>query len=411
MATDPNAFNMRRFSNIFNPQEDDPLMGAYRKLKFNEPSTAPGRAPSGPISEEADNDPLSLAIKRLQGGQAASAYREHLNKLPTQQEYAPSNLRRFGGALAAAAGSFNDLKSGLAVGEKIIDAPYRTALEDWQTKGAGLKAQADIEQDDVKGQIEYIKMIRDQQRNEALDRRDTRRLELDETRAENDRIYRQAQIDDMKNKNWSETTDDQGNTIMIHPDGRIKNFGPSMAGRQQADRERGTDAQVFSAQTGRMGTVGNLNLRGQEFGQRQAQDAIANAARDRQLNISQQSADQAGMNAGSAGFVNAGEVFTANAMAAQEVARSIPKFKDWTIDASGMPARPGTLWGTNPVDPADPEAREFLQAVEAAKNTILRTRRPGVGAPPRGNPTTPPPQGMGQGPIKFSDLPSGGLKF
>jgi hypothetical protein len=408
---DNNPFNMRRFSNIFNPPDDDPLMGAYRKLKFNEPSTAPGRAPSGPTSAEADNDPLSIAIKRLQGGQAANAYREHISKMPTMEAYAPSKTRRFGGALAAAAASFNDPKMGAAIGEKIIDAPYRGALESWQMKGAGLKEQADIEQDDVKGQIEYIKMIRDQQKNQRDYDLNVRKVDIDEEQANTNRLYRQAQIDNFKNQGFREMTDPEGNLILFHPDGRTQNMGPSIEGRKVANQERGTNISAYNAETsrGQLGvSQGNLGIRGQEFGQRQAQDAIQNAARDRQLDISQQSADQSGMNAGSAGFVNAGEVFTANAMAAQEVARSNPKFKDWTLDDQGRPARPGTLWGTNPVDPADPEAREFLQAVEAAKNTILRTRRPGVGAPPRGNVTPP-------GPIKFGDLPTGGggggLKF
>jgi hypothetical protein len=410
MAREDNAFNMRRFANIFAPQQDDPLMGAYRKIDFNRGSTTPGRAPSGPVSEEADNDPVSIAMKRLQGGQASNAYREHITKLPTREEYAPSQTRRIGGALAAAAAGFNDPKMGAYVGEQIINAPYRNAMESWQTKGAGLKEQADIEKDDATSQLNYVKAVRQQQVDAETQALARRKVDIDEEQAATNRMYREAQIGKMKTEGFREMTDPEGNVILYHPDGRQQNMGPSIEGRKVANQERATNISAYGAETGRINAntgIGNLNQRGVEFGQRQAQDEIANAARDRQLNISQQNADQSGMNAGSAGFVNAGEVFTANAMAAQEVARTNPKFKDWTIDANGMPARPGTLWGTNPVDPASPEAQEFLRAVETAKQGVLRTRRPGVGAPPRA------PAGMGQGPIKFSDLPTGGggLKF
>ena len=322
--------------------------------------------------------------------------------------------RRIGGALAAAAGAFNDPKTGAAIGEQIIGAPYRNAIESWQMKGAGLKAQADIESQDVKGQLEYIKMIRDQQKGERDYELSKRKVDIDEEQANTNRLYREAQIENMQQQGWVKDVDAQGNTVMINPrTSEQKNFGPSIEGCRVANAERGTDIAGFNAQTsrGQLGVAqGNLGQRGTEFNYRMGQDEIQNEQRNRQLGISQQQADQFGMNAGSAGFVNAGEVFTANAMAAQEVARTNSKFKDWTIDENGMPARPGTLWGTNPVDPASPEAQEYLRAVEAAKNTILRTRRPGVGAPPRSNVT--PPTGMGQGPIKFSDLPTGGpLKF
>jgi len=388
---DNNPFNMRRFSNIFNPQEDDPLMGAYRKLKFNEPST---RAPSGPTSVEADNDPLSIAIKRLQGGQAASAYREHIGKMPTMEEYAPSKTRRFGGALAAAAASFNDPRQGAIIGEKIIDAPYRNALESWQMKGAGLKEQADIEQDDVKGQIEYIKMIRDQQKNQRDYDLNVRKVDIDEEQATTNRLYREAQIENMQQQGWVKDVDAQGNTVMINPrTNEQKNFGPSIEGRKVANTERGTDIAGFNAQTsrGQLGvSQGNLAQRGTEFDYRMGQDEIQNAARNRQLDISQQQADQSGMNAGSAGFVAAGEQYGADAMAGQAVAREHPEWANW-FDADGKLKTPGDFWFHTP-NPQDYAAAQA--AVEAKKRQILGTRRPGIGATP------------GRvGPVSFNDLP------
>jgi len=359
----------------------------------------------------------------MQGGQASTAYREHIGKMPSREQYAPSQTRRIGGALAAAAGGFNDPKMGAAIGDQIINAPYRNALESWQMKGAGLKEQADIESQDVKGQIEYIRRLQEQAKEGRLETRDIRRLELDEQKAETDRLYRQAQIDDMKNKNWSETTDEQGNTIMVHPSGERRNFGPSMAGRQQADRERGTNIQAYGAETGRISAntgIGNLNQRQVEFGQTQAQDAINNALNERRVATGERGAatgeyraDIAAQNAGAAGFVNAGENFTANAMAAQQVARTNPRFEGWSLNEQGMPVKPGNWFGTNSVDINSQDAKDYLAEVERAKQAVITTRRPGVGQVPGRRVQPPNMGGMGQGPIKFSDLPpgGGGLKF
>jgi hypothetical protein len=405
-----NPFISRRIGNIFGgPGQDpeSPFIQAGRKFKFDSPPVQPVNS-KGPTSEEASNDPLSLAMKRLQGGQASSAYREHIGMMPKQEDYAPSRGRRLGGALAAAAAAYKNPQAGAAIGEQIVGAPYRNAVESWQMKGAGLKEQADIESQDVKSQIEYIKRIQEQQQKQREYDLNVRKVDIDEEQANTNRQYRQAQIEDMKDNGWKEDHDPQGNLILYHPDGRMRNMGPTIAGRQQADRERGTDATVYNAQTsrGQLGVAqGNLGMRGQEFNYKMGQDAITNRQADQRIGISQQTADQAGMNAGSAGYVNAGENFTANAMAAQEVARTDPRFAGWSLDEQGMPRKPGNWWGTNAVDPT--EAKDYLAAIETARQNILKTRRPGVGAVP-GRVQPPNLGGMGQGPIKFGDLQPGG---
>ena len=412
-----NPFDSRRIANMFAPRDEDPLMGAYRKVRFDQPAVQ--RMNTSAITQpeaEARIDPFAQYLERMRGGQAGTAYREHIGKMPTQEAYAPSKTRRFGGALAAAAGAFNDPKMGAQIGEQIINAPYRNALESWQMKGAGLKEQADIESQDVKGQIEWVKRMQDQQRANAVESRDIRRLELDEQKAETDRLYRQAQIRDMTSKGYTQRVGADGNEEMVKvlPNGEIDRIplGPSMAGRQQADRERGTNISAYSAETGR-GQLGvsqaNLGMRGDEFAHRVQQDEILNQDRATGRSIQQQGVDIQRQNAGSAGYINAGEVFTANAMAAQKVASSNPKFTGWTLDESGQPRGPHDWFGTNAPDQT---AKEFMNAVEEEKKNILSTRRPGVGQVP-GNVTRPNLGGMGQGPIKFSDLPTGGggLKF
>jgi len=403
MAREDNAFNMRRFANIFNPRQEDPLMGAYRKIDFNRPSTAPSPI-SGPSSEEADNDPLSLALKRLQGGQASAAYREHLGKLPTREEYAPSQTRRIGGALAAAAAGFNDVKTGLAIGDQITNAPYRNAMESWQNKGAGLSEQAQMESQDVKSQIEYIKRIQEQQREARTEARDTRRLDIDEENANTTRMYRQAQIENFKTQGFREVTDPQGNMILVHPDGRRMDMGPTMAGREQENRERATNISAYGAETGRINAntgIGNLNLRGDEFNYRQGQDAILNEDRATGRDIQQQNTDIARQNAGAAGLVPAGEQYGADAMAGQAVVREHPEWSGW-FDSDGKLKAQGDFWMHTP----DPRAyAAAVAAVEQKKQQILGTRRPGVGSVPGGRVRAPTLGGMGGGPLNFNDLP------
>ena len=410
-----NPFNARRIASMFgSPGQDpsSPFVNAGRRFSLAPRQQAP---PAAAVTQPDTEDPLTAALARLQGGQASAAYREHIGKMPKQEEYAPSRGRRLGGALAAAAAAYKNPVAGAAIGEQITGAPYRNAIDSWQMKGAGLKEQANIESQDVKSQIEYIKRIQEQQQQERQERRDIRRLDIDEMRARTDQTYRQAMINNMATQGWQSMVGADGNRILYKPGEPTQNLGPDIAGRTAANAERGTDISEYNAMTGR-GQLGvsqaNLGMRGQEFGHRVAQDQILNQDRALGRDIQQQNTDISRQNAGAAGYVNAGEVFTANALAAQEVSRANSKFNDWTLDDNGRPARPGTLYGTNPVDPNSADAKEYLRLVEEAKQGILRTRRPGVGQVP-GRVARPNLGGMGQGPIKFGDLPpgEGGLKF
>jgi hypothetical protein len=418
-----NAFDNRRTGFILggggnSQEEEDPLLTAIRKQGlFQRPGVQPMNSSSITQPEaEARVDPVAQYLQRMKGGQATTAYREHLNQMPTREAYAPSQTRRIGGALAAAAGAFNNPKMGAEIGEQIIGAPYRNALESWQMKGAGLSEQADMEQKDIKGQIEYIKRIQDQQQAERDYGLKERSTAADELRAQTDVARQQAQEDNYRRQGWNFYDDANGMRVGDNTTtGEHKVFGPSLAGRTQADRERGTNIQAYSAETGR-GQLGvsqaNLGMRGDEFAHRVQQDEVLNQDRATGRSLQQQGVDIQRQNAGSAGYINAGEVFTANAMAAQEVARTDSRFQGWSLNEQGMPVKPGSLWGTNPVDPTSQDAKEFLNAVEEKKKNILSSRRPGVGNVPT-RAQQPNLGGMGGGPIKFSDLPpgGGGLKF
>ena len=403
-----NPFISRRISNIFGgpgQDQDSPFVNAGRRFNLSPTGVQPVNS-SAVTQPDAEENPLLSYMQRMQGGgKATGAYREHIGNMPTPEAYAPSKMRRLGGALVAGAASFNDPKRGAELGRDIIDAPYKNALDSWSMKGAGLKEQANIEQDDATSQLNYMKAVRQAQVDKETQELNRRKVDIDQEQANTNRIYREAQIEDMENNDWIKDTDALGNTVLYHPDGRVKNMGPSMAGRQQADRERGTAYQGMNAQTNRIQAntgIGNLNQRQAEFGYRQGQDAIQNQFDERRVANSEYGTDITAANAGAAGFVNAGENFTANAMAAQEVARTDPKFAGWSLDEKGMPRGPGDWFGTNAPDQT---AREYLAAIEKAKATIIGNRRPGVGTVPSRRVTAPNLGGGGMGgPLNFNDL-------
>ena len=424
MAREPNAFNTRRMSNIFSgagnsQQQQDPLLAAIRKKGlFQQPAVQPMNTSAITQPEAEQESPFLRALSRFQGGgQSTAAYKQHLGSMPNYQDYAPSKTRRFGAALAAAAGGFNNVGQGLAIGEQIRDAPYKSALGEWQLKGAGLKEQADIERDDVKSQIEYIKRIQEQQQKEREFGLSERNTAANELRAQTDVARQQAQEDNYKRQGWTFWDNADGMRVGDNSiTGERKVFGPSIAGREQANRERATNISAghLGVAQGNLGVAqGNLGMRGQEFGYRQQQDAINNALNERRVANAEYGTDISAQNAGAAGFVNAGENFTANAMAAQEVARTNPRFAGWALDESGMPVKTGTLWNSS-VDTNSQDAKDYLAAVETAKQRIISTRRPGVGQVPGRRVAPPSLGGMGGGPLKFGDLNpggGGGLKF
>ena len=285
-------------------------------------------------------DPLLQALQRMQGGQATQAYRQHVGNIPQPEDYAPSRTRRLGSALTAAAASFGrDPQNAMALGSEIRDAPLRNAVTQWQMKGAGLKEQADLESQDVQGQIKYLQAIRESEK----DRRDYQLKltdqEIARQNADTTKTYREAQIANMVQQGWERTTDAQGNLIMFKPGTNERmNMGPTIEAPRLANEQ--------------------TRLRNQGRG----------------LDIQQQQANTY-QNA-VAGFVTPDAQQTAEAQAVRDVVLNNPNWAKWGDSDTGM-VKDTSGWFSD-TDVKDPDYQAFLAAIAAKKAQILRTQRPGL---------------------------------
>lgn len=182
---------------MFDPFATDP--NPYGHVDFGA-STA-GSSMSQPAD---DFSSYRRSLDELYGeGPALKQYQDYLTKAPVREQYQPSKLRRIGAAIAGGLTGLSDPRAGIAVARQTVDAPYRDAVEDWQMKGAGLRAAADIEaQRDAKRQG-YFKAIMDWNEKTAENVRKNREVDIkafDADTARN-RSNWEFQIQNAKNQN------------------------------------------------------------------------------------------------------------------------------------------------------------------------------------------------------------------
>lgn len=75
---------------------------------------------------------------------ALDDFREHIQSMPSRDDYRPSKMRILGGVgLAAGMGMHGNIAGGLKTGEEFLNKPYADAISDWTTKGKGLEKLSD----------------------------------------------------------------------------------------------------------------------------------------------------------------------------------------------------------------------------------------------------------------------------
>lgn len=347
-----NPFDYRRMGGILQGQAptrpslmpQNPWMDAINRVQ-PPPTNQPAQS----------QDPLFQALQRMQGGQATQAYRQHVGNIPQPEDYAPSRTRRLGSALTAAAASFGkDPQNAMALGSEIRDAPLKSAVTQWQMKGAGLKEQAGLEHDDAEAQVKYLTMVRQMEK----DRNDQR---IAQQNADSLSGYREAQINKLRQANWHETTDAEGNTVFVDPENpqnRV-NYGPSEATTRLANEQK------------RLGFEGRRVATGEDQA-RTYKQAVA-------------------------GFVSPDQQMGAEAMAARNIGRK-PEYAKWVDQNTGQIYGVNdffpTWMGGNRPDVTTPEYQRFLQEVEEEKQRLMSVQRPApLGGMGRGTMLPPPPPG------------------
>jgi hypothetical protein len=355
-----NPFDMRRFGNIFGGQgaqrqpllPQDSFMQAIQRVQ-----------PTPPTQPAQGQDPLMSALARLQGGQATSAYREHVGNIPNPQDYAPSKWRRLGGALAAAGAAYNRNPNAGEIGASIRDAPLRGAVQNWQMKGAGLKEQADLEAQDITGQIKYIQAIRQQENEDRKYRLEVGNQEIADLNARTNATYRSDQtkiaIQRMENAGWQRMIGANGNVVMFNPITQEQiDMGPSIETPRLANEQA-----RIGISRGQLGVAqGQLGIAGR--------NADTNAIR---AGIYGQSVADRRSGLGNVGFVSPNAQIAADALAVKNVIDNNPGFAQW-VDEEGVVIPPSADQLN------DPKYQRFKKALAAEQKRILgmRQQRPGT---------------------------------
>jgi len=376
-----NAFDIRRLGQIFSGQQDSPLLKAYRGVSFGPTNTGSQAASTPDQAISNDQDPVMAALSRIGNGHATDAYRAHLAQLPNAADYAPSKWRRLGAALTAGAGSFGrQPQNAMNLGEQIRDAPLRGALESWQRKGVGLKAQADMEADDVNGKLDTVKQMREYLQKNIENKR------ADDA-AEVNKKYREAQINNLEAGGWEKLYDQEGNTIYYNPKtGERRNLGPSDKTAEIGQRNRGLN------QTDRSLGQGDERIKQGAAGVQQGWKRVEQAERglglqERSVATGEKNATTAATSATSLaenrGFLAPQTNDAATTIATRNIVTKYPQFKGWVND-QGMIRLPGeyshgNFFGYGDEDVPDPKTtpnyQTFLDLVEAERQKVISAKR------------------------------------
>lgn len=181
-----NPYAATRMRSIFSSPGD---VGIRLPKRFVSGQTNTFNPQQKPPEDEDDSLSYYRDLEKLRGqlkaAPARSAYMEALTHQPTDAQTAPSRGRRIGAAIAGGLGGFAEGPSrGAALAQGIIDAPYKSAMQDYTTKLAGLGESAKLEQDDIETQMKTLEAARrmgleyrkfdaerfDKNRNYSLDR-------------------------------------------------------------------------------------------------------------------------------------------------------------------------------------------------------------------------------------------------
>ena len=339
LGADESPFVKRRLGQIFqgktngNPYTQGIQEATSGLFKFdpnesiktidNNPKPAPTSA-LNPTTSALDMPDMSM----FDQGSASKAYRAHLDRMPNREDYQPGIMGRIGAALAGGAAGWKDPMEGVKVGKTLHDMKYNNAIDNYSMQGAGLKEAADLENQDMDNKMKYINDYRTRaiaQAKQADDARNTTSLIA----------QREAEVNDLKNKNWRETYNENGELILVHPDGTTKNFGKTDKTTELGLREREVKATESRAETYRTKPSGSIN------------------------------------------FVSPEQQYQSEAMAAQEVVRENPQYSGW-VKKDGTLVDPSSMFFSYGAGGED-AYKDFLRKIKQKQSRIMNQRRGGMG--------------------------------
>lgn len=234
----------------FGAEESDPL-GSFRS-RFNVGGdTSESVIPT--MAEKVGSNDSKRKFK------ATEALMDYISQQPKREDHQLGKWGKFGAALTAAATGWNNPLAGIEVGRELRDRPFRQAMDDYATKGQGLKIAADLESDMYGQDLEFQKMFHDWNDKQADNEREDAKLGVsrDElalnkskytTEQQQWRDEYELKKEDMIAKGWREFTDKDGNMTLINDNTKEKrNLGPSIAASNLAVARINADAAQTNA--------------------------------------------------------------------------------------------------------------------------------------------------------------------
>ena len=219
-------------------------------------SRLPGSKYQDPNAEKGAADYRSEIDKLYGTGEAMEKFYSHVQNTPRPEDYGPGILGRITAGLAgASSGYFGGAGQGIGVAQKVLRRPYEQAVEQYELKGQGLKAAADIEQARDAKRVAYFKELREFDKD-AYDRL------YKEAQVENQRITADARaaqaetsakLADLTQRR-DEATDDRERKKLS---AEIEKTKGDLKLRQQAEDTRLRGVKAFEARTGVTERLGN----------------------------------------------------------------------------------------------------------------------------------------------------------
>ena len=146
--------------------DEESLNDPYKNIRFN-PQNAPENEPSygGNTYRDVSKTPtrgMNNFDQTQFSSPAMERYLEHASNVPLRENYSPSIWHRIVGSLAGAvSGGTKGPLAGIESAERVLEMPYRRAVEDYEFKGQGLEAGAKLEQTKQKQRLDYMKAVND----------------------------------------------------------------------------------------------------------------------------------------------------------------------------------------------------------------------------------------------------------
>jgi len=219
-------------------------------------STRPKRARyQDPNAERGAADYRSEIDKLYGTGEAMEKFYSHVQNVPRQEDYGPGILGRITAGLAGVSSGWQQgAGAGIKTSQAVLRRPYEQAVEEYEMKGQGLKAAADIEQARDAKRVQYFETLR------KFDKDEYDRLN-EEAKIENARITAEARaaqaqtaarIADLTAARDKATDERERQKISAE----IKKAENDLAVRQEANKIREHGVRAFEGRSGVMERVG-----------------------------------------------------------------------------------------------------------------------------------------------------------